>query len=486
MDATAGHAYGMASLSRTVWCRAGSARFTTQGIGMPINYLTMSRQALYELVWSKPMTEVAAEFGISDVALAKRCASVEIPVPPRGYWARVQAGQKPRRPALPTHRSKGGLSTDTEVEVPKRSPDPPRPAPPPPTASEINIRERLESFVPAVPDDLTSACSAVKRTAIHLKLSKVSDFTWAKGERSGPILRVDGTDAARTRGLRILDGVLKAAFAAGFTFEADPPNPARTRARYGSPPEDHPEPGRIVVDGEAFRLRIDERRAQKPHVPTEDEIRRRKRGEYVYAPAFDHSPTGELRLHLTDPDGRDFTAFKDGTRKKLEDQISAVLNALIERSQQEKRWREERRLSELAERRRQEAAWRQSQRRDLQGKFVAELERQAGAWTRARMLRRYLRAARRALAPGQVLNVAIAGTTEDFLDWAERYVDQMDPLTPAPRNPDQQPNDSNYYRADEEAFKASIQRLLGQNWAESLKLTIRPGATESPPDSAET
>ena len=453
---------------------------------MPINYLTMSRQALYDLVWSKPMTEVAAELGVSDVALAKRCASVEVPVPPRGYWARVQAGQKPRRPALPTHRSKGGLTADMEVEVPKRTPDPPPPKKPPPTASEIEIRQRLETFVPAVPPDLAAACAAVKRTAIHLKLGKVSDFTWAKGERTGPIVQVDGTDAARIRGLRILDGVLKAAATAGFTFEADPPDPERHRARYGSSTDDRPRPGRIVVDGEAFRLRIDERRAQKPHVPTEDEIRRRKRGEYVYAPAFDHSPSGELRLYLMDTGGRAFATFKDGVRKKLEDQISPVLNALIDRAQQEKRWREQRRLSELAERQRQELAWKQSQRRDLQGKFVAELERQAGAWARAHMLRRYLRAARRALAPSQTIEVTIGGTTVDFLDWAERYVDQMDPLARAPRNPDQQPNDSNYYRADEEAFKASIQRLLGQGWAESMKLTAAPDATSSSPDPDET
>ena len=103
---------------------------------------------------------------------------------------------------------------------------------------------------------------------------------------------------------------------------------------------------------------------------------------------------------------------------------------------------------------------------------MAELERQAGAWARARMLRRYLRAARRALAPSQTIEVTIGGTTVDFLDWAERYVDQMDPLARAPRIPDQQPDDSNYFRADEESFKASIHRLLGQDWAESLKLTM--------------
>ena len=40
---------------------------------MSANYITLTRQSLYELVWSKPMTTLAKEFGISDVALAKRC-----------------------------------------------------------------------------------------------------------------------------------------------------------------------------------------------------------------------------------------------------------------------------------------------------------------------------------------------------------------------------------------------------------------------------
>lgn len=35
--------------------------------------LTLSREDLYELVWSKPMVELAQDLGLSDVALAKRC-----------------------------------------------------------------------------------------------------------------------------------------------------------------------------------------------------------------------------------------------------------------------------------------------------------------------------------------------------------------------------------------------------------------------------
>jgi len=51
---------------------------------MPPNFITLPRSELYDLVWSKPVTEVARELGISDVALAKRCRALNIPLPWRG------------------------------------------------------------------------------------------------------------------------------------------------------------------------------------------------------------------------------------------------------------------------------------------------------------------------------------------------------------------------------------------------------------------
>jgi hypothetical protein len=38
------------------------------------------------------------ELGVSDVAIAKLCTRFQVPKPSRGYWARVQSGQTPRRP----------------------------------------------------------------------------------------------------------------------------------------------------------------------------------------------------------------------------------------------------------------------------------------------------------------------------------------------------------------------------------------------------
>ena len=60
-----------------------------------------TRQELYDLVWSIPMAKLAERYGISGNGLAKACRKAEIPVPERGYWAKLQAGKKAVRKALP-------------------------------------------------------------------------------------------------------------------------------------------------------------------------------------------------------------------------------------------------------------------------------------------------------------------------------------------------------------------------------------------------
>ncbi|MER8802242.1 hypothetical protein [Mesorhizobium sp. M0998] len=64
----------------------------------------LSREELFALVWEKPTLEIARDLGLSDVAIGKLCARLQVPKPPRGYWARVEAGQTPRRPPLAAFR----------------------------------------------------------------------------------------------------------------------------------------------------------------------------------------------------------------------------------------------------------------------------------------------------------------------------------------------------------------------------------------------
>jgi hypothetical protein len=72
----------------------------------PATYLSLTREQLYELVWSKPMQHLAKDYGISDRAMAKLCARNQVPVPPRGYWAKKSSGHKVVRPPLPAFVAK--------------------------------------------------------------------------------------------------------------------------------------------------------------------------------------------------------------------------------------------------------------------------------------------------------------------------------------------------------------------------------------------
>ena len=65
------------------------------------DHLKLTREELYSLVWAKPMTEVGQDFQISDRAMAKICARKQVPVPPRGYWAKKNAGKSIPKSPLP-------------------------------------------------------------------------------------------------------------------------------------------------------------------------------------------------------------------------------------------------------------------------------------------------------------------------------------------------------------------------------------------------
>lgn len=81
--------------------------------------LRFDRPALFERVWTVPVETLAKEWGLSGRGLAKACRRLRIPVPPRGYWARVAAGQKPGRPRLPSLPP--GQAEEIVIRSPQRS-----------------------------------------------------------------------------------------------------------------------------------------------------------------------------------------------------------------------------------------------------------------------------------------------------------------------------------------------------------------------------
>jgi len=74
-----------------------------------------SREELYELVWTTPLIQLAERFGISDNAIRKRCKSMLVPTPHRGYWQRRGKGARrqalPRLPTRRAERDRPGLNS---------------------------------------------------------------------------------------------------------------------------------------------------------------------------------------------------------------------------------------------------------------------------------------------------------------------------------------------------------------------------------------
>lgn len=80
--------------------------------------MELSNEDLFLLAWQVPITKIAAAVGVSDVAFKKTCRNRGIPTPPRGYWAKVQAGYGVPRPPSPVwSRSADSLKLQPRSET---------------------------------------------------------------------------------------------------------------------------------------------------------------------------------------------------------------------------------------------------------------------------------------------------------------------------------------------------------------------------------
>src|SRR5450830_481052 len=63
--------------------------------------MSVTREKLFDEIWAEPIIKVSKRYGVSDSYLVRILKSLNIPRPPRGYWAMVAAGIHPEKPSLP-------------------------------------------------------------------------------------------------------------------------------------------------------------------------------------------------------------------------------------------------------------------------------------------------------------------------------------------------------------------------------------------------
>lgn len=357
----------------------------------------VTRERLYEQIWQRPVRTVAAEYGISDVGLAKICKKLDVPRPTVGYWNRVQHGQSPPRIALPPRAR--DVPAEAEIcGVVKTEPaasEGPTPAPP----------------VVTVPKTLLHPHPTVRRIRTELDGQTVHNGALALVARRETMVRV--TPACRHRALILLDALAKGLADRGHELVFGVAHEGRLTTYSLA----------AYVGEQAVEVSLYERTRQIAHVQTKSEIAAEARGRYVYVPRYDFPSTGILRLTIGGRYGVAHRSWSDGRRRALEVLLGEIVigieraaELLIERDRQ---WEAERRAAAEEARRRELAERRAKHARALE----ADLVQMTRAWRDAGDVRGFVAAVEEGTPP--------ALWTERFaawVSWAKGRADELDPL----------------------------------------------------------
>lgn len=250
---------------------------------MPYVHQDFKREKLYDEIWTEPVSKVSKRYEISDVGLRKICVSLDIPVPPRGYWEKLAAGKAVKKPSLaPT---KGATSYRRSVFKN-------------PQDDELSLRTqaRIDEDATHAPDvptvsmrtSIDGCLPLVKRIAKKLEGKHRDSRAWPYCDGAG-LMRVAVSHQNSLRALLVLNMLLETLTGAGYTLSS-------------SGKEEDPAYVTLLDNKLTFRVR---ERSRQENIPlTREQLAENKRVGYnLNSQTYLYHPTNELEI----------SAFKVGT-----------------------------------------------------------------------------------------------------------------------------------------------------------------------------
>lgn len=388
-------------------------RFESRGIKPRMkDTTTITREELYELVWTTPMSRLATEYSISDVGLKKLCARHNIPTPPRGYWARRNAGQKVARAKLPA--SKDGAP----IQLPVATLDEHGAEVQDALAQSIAEAKRPENRI-TVADRLRSPTELVRNAKSLLEDAAPDELGLL--ERPSACLDVRVSRAQLPRALRIADALMRAFERRGWDVTVKPDGTI------------------VLVDEVPIAVTIEED-IETFELPPKPEL------NSSYSFHYDRRetgrrPSGSLTVSIREPhhlwNHSQQRNWRGSDKRALEDRLTDVIVGVLKLSSAVKAdvARREREALEEQQRRRKVQLALDEQKR-LRSALAQEKARvellvdRAARWHESRSARLFIEEARKR---GTVDELRLEGN--DFvrwLAWATEQADRLDPFTPSP------------------------------------------------------
>lgn len=354
----------------------------------------VSREDLYRLVWSEPIAKLAPKFSLSDRGLGKLCARYDIPVPPRGYWAKKAAGKRVSQQALPPRTG----ADPNPIVISQTTAGPSAPAPPKELDPAIQFERDPANRIVVNPSTRLKH-PLVIAAAENLRTRTISGPYTPVTARQLADIRV--TPKLVSRALRIMQALFSALEQRGYSVAVANGKTAAT------------------VLGEPIEFYLRERHRQRFLTLNADEQRRQREGLWVHDRELRAS--GELSLQIGDYLGR---SVSDKPKTPLEDQLNRFIEVLVTQALRDKAWRVAR---EQEERKRQELERRRLQverrRREAEAR-VQQFEGLVTAWRHVRQQRQFLEELRTSIG-----DVNVESELGRWLTWAAQHVDHADPLS---------------------------------------------------------
>lgn len=362
----------------------------------------VTREELYAMVWRRPMSSLATEFGISGNGLAEICDRLNVPYPPRGYWAKKEAGRPVAITPLPPYKEGMPQAADIHPTLPA--------SPILPEAAESAVTAAQKVTGLTVPEDLSDLHPRVKAWLSQYKKDQQERIQENRRHRHDSWwhtrLLPDLTDRDLYR-FRVTSAIFKGIEKAGGGIEKSPLI------------------GRITfkIDVHEVECSIVEKMFKPLKLSEEQKVWT----AYQHHHQTGLASSGFLRVSITTYlDGRQFQ-WIETEKQKIGDILPAIVGGIMAAGpilEHRKREREERERQYRAEEMRRYEARR---RKEINDKRWNQFRMLAANWEEQRRLRAFLTEVEKHAASESDAVVPDIPLTS-WIAWAKEHTDALDPF----------------------------------------------------------
>lgn len=368
--------------------------------------IKISIETLHQLIWQKPLSTIAKDWGINSQAITKACDKYNIPRPLSGHWTLVSLCKAPK--TVPLHDDIDGLMVITFRKRKKPRINKPTIDLPPIKAKsdkrKVTVPKRIGKFHPL---SQLAKQHYKKPTFEHDKLM-VSPWQIETYQFAVSPEKFD-------RAVKIFDSLVKFFDKQGWIFKITDNFTRRSKINA------------VVINEKTVTFKLREKTKQTPRALTTKEQQDKAAGRYVYYEKV-LMPTDMFHLTIEEyVDGNCKTAFIDKPGEHIEDKLDEFIDSLVATSEYMELREIERAKEEQELHKQQELNHFFNKEVKKEKDNIAFLFEQFESWQKADKARQFVAAIKQRIHDSG----EISKDQEKWLLWADHILTLSDPVTKA-------------------------------------------------------